>query len=83
MKSSLFKLMALFYIAAIGHGIYKIFYDYIVEHHHNASMMKYIFYHDYMLQYGGAFIYSLIFLGYVHSRESSLSKVGTEKLHKN
>jgi hypothetical protein len=72
LKSSLFKLFSLFYIGVMGYGVYTIGYDYIVEHHHNPDMMKYMFYHNYLTQFSAAFIYAVIFLLYIRERENEI-----------
>ncbi|CDW89504.1 eukaryotic translation initiation factor 4e type 2 [Stylonychia lemnae] len=57
----LFRLITYLYDGLMLWGLYKIWYDWWFEHHHNHRMMSYIFYHDFLIQWGVAFIYSLIF----------------------
>ena len=66
-RAGLFRLFALGYYIAMGHGVYRIAYDWYFEHHHNHRMMSYVFYHDYLIQWGMAFLYSFAFRGYTHT----------------
>ena len=59
-----FNLMALGYYGTILHGLWLIFADYYWQHHHNHKMMSYMFYLNYICQFGGAFLYSVIFRSY-------------------
>lgn len=63
-RSGLFNLVGLAYYFVILYGLYTIFYDYWFMHHHNYRMMSYMFYLNYVIQFGGAFLYSLIFRNY-------------------
>jgi hypothetical protein len=63
-NAGLFRLFALGYYLVMMHGLGRIAYDWYFEHHHNHRMMSYVFYHDYILQWGLAFVYSVIFRTY-------------------
>ena len=73
-KAGLFRLIALFYYALILWGLGKIGYDWWFEHHHNHRMMSYVFYHDFLIQWGLAFLYSFIFRSYAYLDQSVKAK---------
>eukprot|EP00347_Sterkiella_histriomuscorum_P009303 403341721 len=66
-KAGIFRFMSYLYLGLILYGVYKIWYDWFYEHHHNHRMMSYMFYLDFMVQWGPAFIYTTIFRQYAQS----------------
>jgi hypothetical protein len=68
-KAGLFRLIGLGYYVTIVYGLYLIFSDWYYQHHHNHRMMSYMFYLNYICQFGGAFLYSVVFRSYTSVSE--------------
>lgn len=69
-KAAVFRLISHLYTGLIFWGLYKIWADWHYEHHHNWRMMSYMFYLDFALQWGPAFIYSAVFRFYAQQSKS-------------
>ena len=68
-KAGLFRLIALGYYVTMIYGLYLIWDDWYFQHHNNYRMMSYMFYLKFVCQFGGAFLYSIVFRWYTSTSE--------------